>query len=133
MESVNKIICAVDFSPASLKAIEYAARIASYKNAYLFLLHVYPPALLITGKPIMKETEDRLNALCTLHDPLHWFIQPFLQIGDVSQTIVNCTDTMKADFIVMCCDNCLKNNGRIGSTATYVLEHSATPVILLKY
>src|ERR1044072_2017541 len=45
MVTITRILCPIDFSPASTRAADYAAKLASDPDARLMLLHVIPPLI----------------------------------------------------------------------------------------
>lgn len=138
MSETSKIICAVDFSTASMKTLGYAKDLARINNSCLYILHVfYYDALAATvyeDDTYYKEAEQKLKTLCLEHDPLHQYIQPLLEAGEVSPTIVRCAEEMKPDFMV------IGSHGHnimqelfLGSTAAYVMEHSKVPLLIIKH
>ena len=138
MSETSKIICAVDFSVASMKTLEYAKDLAHIKNSYLYLLHVFHydrlAATVHEDDTYYREAEGKLEALCLEHDPLGHYIQPLLEAGEVSPTIVRCAEEMKPDFMV------IGSHGHsviqqlfLGSTAAYIMEHSKVPLLIIKH
>lgn len=45
MIRINKILCPIDFFPAAIKAVEYAAGLAKNYGAKVHLLHVVTPVI----------------------------------------------------------------------------------------
>jgi nucleotide-binding universal stress UspA family protein len=45
MTKIKKILCPVDFYPASIQAVNYAARLAASNKARVYLLHVMAPVI----------------------------------------------------------------------------------------
>jgi len=45
MNKIKKILCPVDFFPASIRAVNYAARLAASYEAAVYLLHVVAPVI----------------------------------------------------------------------------------------
>ncbi len=137
MPETSKIICAVDFSAASMKTFEYAKDLARIKNSYLYILHVFHYDGLATSvyedDTYYQEAEQKLKALCLEHDPLHRYIQPLLEAGEVSPTIVRCAEEMQPDFMVIGSHGHNIIQELLGSTAAYVMEHSKVPLLIIKH
>ncbi|NHA03682.1 universal stress protein [Mucilaginibacter sp. HC2] len=137
MPETSKIICAVDFSAASMKTLEYAKDLASIKNACLYILHVFHyddlAATVYEDDTYYQEAEQKLKALCMEHDPLHRYIQPLLEAGEVSPTIVRCAEEMQPDFMVIGSHGHNIIQELLGSTAAYVMEHSRVPLLIIKH
>lgn len=137
MPKTGKIICAVDFSAASMKTLEYAKDLARIKNSYLYILHVFHydglAATVYEDNTYYKEAEQKLKALCLEHDPLHQYIQPFLEAGEVSPTIVKCAEEIQPDFMVIGSHGHNIIQELLGSTAAYVMEHNKVPLLIIKH
>jgi nucleotide-binding universal stress UspA family protein len=138
MPEVKKILCAVDFSAASLEAYAYAKDIACLKKAYLYVLHVYylDPNSLQAGVDERNYalTEVRLEQLIEESPEKDQIkIQSIMEKGNVARTIVRCAKELQADFLVM------GSRGKsgldkliLGSNAEYALEHCKTPILIIR-
>lgn len=137
MSETSKIICAVYFSAASMKTLEFAKDLARIKNSYLYILHVFHynglAGTVYEDDTYYKEAEQKLEALCLEHDPLHQYIQPLLEVGEVSPTIVRCAEEVKPDFMVIGSHGHNIIQKFLGSTAAYVMEHSKVPLLIIKH
>jgi len=138
----KRILCAVDFSKASVRALTHAVHLASLYGGRIHVLHVIPrivPSL--SGKPVktspwtgdeeaaakkalgrltMKATKDRIPLVTEI------------RIGDEDVQILDAARTMKADVIVM------GTHGRrgfkrwiLGSVAESMVRYSPVPLIVV--
>ena len=139
------IVCAVDFSPASVKALDYALSLAQELPARLLLLHVLDwPA----GRPIPrgfeleaiayrgKAEEDsraRLHALVP-DDARAWCeTEELVTAGRPHEDIVRLARDRDADLIVMGVHGrSAVNLALFGSTANQVVRHATCPVVTVR-
>ena len=108
----RRVLCAVDFSEASLRALEYAMAIAEESDADLTLLHVYsfPPDLLPDpaagaslaglGEP-MAAAKHRLEGLVPNGLRDYCVVDTVVQAGAVHSEILTAASALRADLIVM--------------------------------
>jgi nucleotide-binding universal stress UspA family protein len=139
------IVCAVDFSPASLRALDYALSLAQELPATLSLIHVFDwPA----GRPIprgveletvayrgkaQEDTRARLHALVP-DDARAWCeTEELVTVGRPHEEIVRHARERDADLIVM------GVHGRssldvalFGSTVNQVIRHASCPVVTVR-
>ena len=112
MIEFKQIICPVDFSESSVRALAYAAALARWYDAQLTVLHVVPtfeamqvrgdlvePIRVVTPMPreqVLDEMSRSLNlaALSSLATPI-------AESGDPQATIIEQALSKKADLIVM--------------------------------
>lgn len=137
----GRVVCAVDFSPCSLKALDYAASLAEQADANLTVLHVVEPiadyvAITVGGidNELMKTAADRhLHALVAerLKNAAH--VKPLLHTGKSAAEILDVAEKDAADLIV------LGVTGRsaadivwFGSTANHVVRRATCPVLTLR-
>jgi len=144
MITISKILCPVDFFPASDAAVNYAVGLAAIYDAEIHLLHVVSP--IATGGAyeyavdlgdIVKSMEEasmrELRKLASnitkpgLHVELH------VRVGDVYDEIKRTIAMEKPDLIVM------GTHGRnpidawfVGSTANHVVRRAPCPVLTVK-
>lgn len=104
------ILCPVDFSEHSLRAVEYAVNLAEETDAQLQLLHV------VTSSPEIKELESsfehvreqveaerlhRLNDLIPPAAPTYCTIQTAVRYGSAHRQILKVAGEQPSDLIVM--------------------------------
>lgn len=140
----RRVLCAVDFSDASLHALEYAMTIAEENDAVLTLLHVYPfPGDLLpplsdqaarAGLQSMMDAEKhRLEAL--VPDTLRRYcsVEPMVRPGVVDREIISAAAERTADIIVMG----VHGRGALdvmvfGSNTARVVRAATCPVLVVR-
>ncbi|MEW6322582.1 MAG: universal stress protein [Acidobacteriota bacterium] len=133
------ILCAVDFSPSSVRAAEFALSLAQESDARLLLLHVleWPDGWERTLPELRREREAearRLMAGLLPEEAAEWCRpDPIVAAGKASQEILRLAREHAADLIV------LGVHGRtavdlalFGSTAHAVLRESECPVLTVR-
>src|ERR1700757_3665434 len=105
MITVKKILCPVDFFPASDGAVNYAAGVAKNYGAGIHLLHVITPVAVgmyeyaIDTTEIMKSMEDNaaneLDRLVTRVKELGVCVESEIRFGDVYEEIKRAIDALK--------------------------------------
>ncbi len=107
----HRIVCAIDFSPASLKALQCAAALAESNRAQLFVVHALPldsvlgaGSLESTGKQ-GEETRAcwrrRLHEASTRNGPIATEVEERLLIGDPAGAILHLADEEQCDLTVV--------------------------------
>jgi nucleotide-binding universal stress UspA family protein len=136
----QRILCPVDFSNPSRRALHHAAALASRDGAVLHVLHValaVPPVplLMLAARPLAIDAAAGATAA------LQAFIaraalprEPIAMVreGAPAEVILACAASMAADLIVM------GSHGRdglghllFGSTAERVLHHAPCPTLIV--
>jgi nucleotide-binding universal stress UspA family protein len=143
--AIDRILCPVDFSDCSRRALEYAAAMARSYNARVTALHVFaevpvvgpvPPgfeggmavSLRNVDREAVAAAAERFVASVAASDvPIETRVVEALNAGNA---IAEHGDTLNADLIVM------GTHGRtgaarllLGSTAGHVLRHAGRPVM----
>jgi nucleotide-binding universal stress UspA family protein len=137
----TQIICPVDFSESSVRALAYATALARWYDAHLIVLHVVPtfepmqvrgdlgdPVRVVTPMPqeqVLAEMSRSLNlAAMSRH------ATPIAEAGDPQVTIIDQAISTKADLIVM------GTHGRrgfkrlfLGSVTEAILREAPCPVL----
>jgi len=144
--AINRILCAVDLSDHSRRALEYAVAIAAYYDARVTALHVFSAAPLVTSVPFGIDAMQVLSVQDVNREAVDAATQRF--VADVHATPlvdVRVIDGLKvadevlvqarlldADVIV------LGSHGRsgfeqllLGSTADRILRKSERPVLVV--
>jgi nucleotide-binding universal stress UspA family protein len=142
MIRIKKILCPVDFFPASVAAVKYAAGLAENYGAAIHLLHVVAPVAVsqydfqIDTTEILKSMETvskhEMKKLVARVRSAGVDAEAEVQIGDVYDEITRAIEIMKPDLVVM------GTHGRrgverffMGSTAEKLLRHSPVPMITI--
>ena len=145
----KRIVCAVDFSECSLRALEYAMSIAQEANALLTVLHVVEPVpnvpaddeSVLAGIKSVREyivaAEDQGRELLrrAIPDDVRAFcqVETVQTVGTPYREILRVATEQASDLIV------LGVHGRgvvdllfFGSTAQHVVRQAACPVLTLR-
>ena len=142
MITINKILCPVDFFPASDAAVKYAASLASNYDAKIHLLHVITPVLpsnfeyAISTVEILTELEKSARAemsiLAARTKDAGVPCDVEIRIGDVYDEIKTSIEFEKPELVVM------GTHGRrgverwfMGSTTEKLLRHSPVPLLTI--
>ena len=144
-EPFQSILCAVDFSPASTRALSHAVRLAAEAGRRLTLVHVFDwdedrllPEQFDPGTRQIREehraaTIERLRALVPEDVRVWCDCREMTATGRPYEELVRTAEAIDADLLVM------GAHGRrardlllFGSTATQVVRHATCPVLTLR-
>ncbi len=142
MITINRILCPVDFFPASGAAVTYAKNLASKYSARIHLLHVIAPVLPANHEfafdivEITKQLEEaartRMTALAERAKAAGVPCDIETRVGDVYDEIKKAIEAEKPEFVVM------GTHGRrgferwfMGSTTEKLLRHSPVPLLTI--
>jgi nucleotide-binding universal stress UspA family protein len=138
-----EVICAVDFSPASVAAAHAALGFIEGGAGRLTLVHVMPPwprGLVFAGGQALRylhEYEARAAAVAgrlmeILPDPERGdsTVEPLVVSGVPHQMILRAAREAKADLVVL--GHSAPGEPAAGSTAHAVLRRAACPVLLVR-
>jgi nucleotide-binding universal stress UspA family protein len=142
MVSIKKILCPVDFFPASDAAVDYAVGLAAAYDAEVHLLHVITPIAAgtyeyaIDTTDFMKDMEERsmeeMNRLAARLRASRIVVDSKVRTGDVYEEIKAALEDLKPDLIVM------GTHGRrgverwfMGSTTEKLLRHTPVPLVTI--
>jgi nucleotide-binding universal stress UspA family protein len=133
----KSILVPVDFDQSSLKALELAAKVANQNDGKVFVLHIVPFDIGVSGMPQYAELITRQEGLD--RDKLVPLAKQYLgdvpwevldDMGHPADVIVNVAQRLPADLIVMV------THGRRGlaplvegSIAEKVLRYTPCPVL----
>ena len=139
---IEKILVPLDFSPASMEALDHAVWLAKQFHAAIHLVHVYPPdeaSSAGAGHLLFKtaETIERLNEELTgihrKHAPTFSPENCHIQSGRPYEEIVRLAGKIDADLIA------LSTRGYsglkhllLGSTAERVVRNAPCPVLVTR-
>jgi nucleotide-binding universal stress UspA family protein len=144
MPQIQSILCPVDFSAGSERAVEQAAALAQLTGASLELLHVYPiPVLSLPEGQVTATPEYVARVLTIAQDELEKLSDPLiargirvkttLLDGQPIETIVRYAKESGASMLV------LGTHGRtgirhfaLGSTAERVVRLADVPVLTVR-
>src|SRR5215471_11254018 len=142
MISISKILCPVDFFPASGAAVNYAVGLAANYDARIHLLHVVAPLVptayeyAIDTTAIMdsieKNATEEMKTLAARAKEAGVCADMELRIGDVYDQIKECIEAEKPELVVM------GTHGRrgverwfMGSTTEKLMRHSPVPIVTI--
>jgi nucleotide-binding universal stress UspA family protein len=98
---VQCVICATDFSPASIHAVEFAVSLAEEYQAHLTVLHVLEGRLPTSFQFGVEFTERRLRQALPTEVDLRFKPELVVEMGSVADRIVNLTADLSGDIIIM--------------------------------
>lgn len=144
MTDITQILCAVDFSEGSNRAVEYARWLAQAAKAPIELLHVYQIQMLVLPEGVVTSNADAVADLTTraqealeayktqlLRDDVR--VTTRLCEGNPVQTILEEAERCGASILV------LGTHGRggfkrlvLGSVAEQVVRQATMPVLTVR-
>jgi nucleotide-binding universal stress UspA family protein len=140
---IARILVPLDFSPASMEALDYAVSLAKQFHAAIHLVHVYPPdeassvpgaahLLLQSGEAIERLNEE-LTGIHRKHVPTFCPDNCHIRSGRPYEQIVRLARELDADLIA------LSTRGHsglkhllLGSTAERVVRNAPCPVLVTR-
>jgi nucleotide-binding universal stress UspA family protein len=142
MIAINKILCPVDFFPASDAAVNYATGLARNYNARLHLLHVITPVVASAyeytfaptdlTKSLEKAAALEMDKLVNRVKAEGIAVDAEMPLGDVYDEIKNAIATQKPELVVV------GTHGRrgverwfMGSTTEKLMRHSPVPLVTI--
>ncbi len=144
MITFKKILCPIDYSDCSAKALRYAAGLALRDSARLYLMHVIDKRIYDYGGPIyeVRPSPDE-KTIAHLKEKLAESVpkeivgdidvETIITVGIPAQEIVNAADDNEVDVIVM------GTHGRtgithvvMGSVAENVVRKAICPVLTVR-
>ena len=137
----KRILCPVDFSPASLRAFDLAVQVAAMHGGRVHVLHVIPRIVaslmdipITTSRWAAAQEEKARHELPKLTERAHKHgisATTEIRIGDIDIQILKAAKETKGDLLAM------GTHGRrgferwaLGSVAERMLRHSPIPVLL---
>lgn len=139
---IAKILVPLDFSPASLEAIDYAVWMAKQFHAVIHLVHVHPPDeasaagaghLLFESAEAIERFNEELTGIHSKHVPTYRPENCHIRGGRPYQEIVRVAREIDTDLIV------LSTRGHsglkhllLGSTAERVVRNAPCPVLVAR-
>jgi len=145
MSEFSRILCPVDFSEFSVRALHYAVSLAQHYRAKLFVQHVvelwrYPSAGFSPGKyfdefsqRLLQKGEEKLQELLRTATDTEIQPEPVVQQGTAADSILAFATSRKTDLIVM------GTHGRrgfdrlmLGSVTERVIRKAPCPVLAVR-
>jgi nucleotide-binding universal stress UspA family protein len=141
--ALQRIVCPIDFSPASSRAIEYAASLANQADARLTVMHVIelpmdpvetaPPDVHEYRQQLVARARERLKEAISDHSRQTCEIDELLLVGRAYKEILRVAQDQFADLIVMG----VQGRGAVdlmffGSTTNHVVRQAACPVLTIR-
>jgi len=140
----TRILCAVDFSPASLVALAYAESLAEEADAHLRLIHALEPASVFEpvvmggpgGPPV--DAKVRETARAHLRDAVSQEARIYSQVtetvtvGKAYREILREAAEHRSDLIVIGAHGGGLGAGAFGSTTNHVVRDARCPVLSLR-
>ena len=142
MISINKILCPVDFFPASDAAVHYATSLAANYEAKVHLLHVVtpfvpmgyelPPDMTDVLESMKDAAARQMGAVAARVGIAGVPLETEIRVGDIYDEIKRALEAVKPDLVVM------GTHGRrgverwfMGSTTEKLLRHTPVPLLTI--
>lgn len=139
----RKIVCGIDFSPASMRALAFATSIAGEANAHLTAVHVIertplwplPASARDTEslrKPLEAAARQRLHA--AIAEDLRAFaaVEEIVTWGEAGKALLDVASGEQADLIAIGAHGGLAGTLGFGSTTHRIVRDAACPVVTLR-
>ncbi len=136
----KRILVPIDFDQSSFKALEIAKKLAQQNDGKVFILHIVPVEMDVSGMPqyvdLIKRQEDldreRLTAIAQEHlAEVKWEILD--EMGAPADVIVGVAAKLSVDLIAMVTHS-RRGLARLveGSIAEKVLRNAPCPVLAIR-
>src|SRR5271154_902916 len=136
----KKILAPADFDPSSLTALDLAAKVVKQTDGTVFVLHIVPVEMDVSGMPqyvdLIKRQEsldrEKLTAIAKQHlADVKWEILD--RMGEPAEVIATVAAKLPADLIVMVTHG-RRGLARLieGSIAEKVLRSAPCPVLSVR-
>jgi universal stress protein A len=134
----KRILCPIDFDDNSLKALDFAGRLASQNDAELYFLHVCSAVFVPLGGSVTDRVGAEQSARQKLEEVTAQHLsdlryQILITTGDAAERAIAVQSALDVDLIVM------GTHGRravprffLGSVAERVVREAACPVLTLR-
>jgi nucleotide-binding universal stress UspA family protein len=139
---IERILVPLDFSPASMEALDYAVWLAKQFRAAIHLVHVYPPDeasapggghLLLQSAEAIERLNEELTGIHQKHVPTFRPENCHVRGGRPYEEVVRLAREIDADLIVLATRGYsgLKHL-LLGSTAERVVRNAPCPVLVAR-
>ena len=142
-DKISKILCGVDGSPSSGKALNFAIDLARRYSAQLCIIHALPnylPALGMSDKSIQKEEEKfKIENTNYIQKFLNSFtvkkikLETIIDWGDPANILLDHAEDFDFDLIVIGAKgHSLLHHVLLGSTAEKILRHAPCSLLVVR-
>ena len=140
----RRILCAVDFSPSSLRALSFAESLAEEADARLCVIHIVEPPLLFEPVPMgasggaVSAAEVRADARRRLEEAISRDARVYSHVSEVVMSgkpyreILREATEQGSDLIVMGTHGGMLGALAFGSTTNHVVREATCPVLTLR-
>jgi nucleotide-binding universal stress UspA family protein len=136
----RRLLCGIDFSPASTRALAYATSLARQTGAHLTLIHVLGPQpllepMLAGGDGGMITPEERRQAVrARMHAtaPDDVAMSEVVAEGSPYRELLSRAEVEDSDLIVIGVHEGLADRLHLGSVANHVIRGATCPVLSLR-
>ena len=141
LDAMERIVCGIDFSASSLRALEYASSLAAQSGARVTVLHVLdvPPAgadlsgLAGFRAALFNDAHHRLDEAITIAVPQGVPTDSLLLAGKSYRELLRVAGEQDANLIVLGVQgHGIIDRAFFGSTADHVVREAACPVLTLR-
>jgi nucleotide-binding universal stress UspA family protein len=140
---LKKLLVPIDFSDASLKAIEYAVPFARHSGGTVHLIHVIERPIFLSDLPdinvanldanLVKDATAQLLSMANEEIEELIPVQPVVRIGQPFVEILAAAKALNIDLIIMATrGNTGLKHVILGSTAERVVRHAGCPVLVVR-
>jgi nucleotide-binding universal stress UspA family protein len=140
----RRILCAVDFSPSSLRALSFAESLAEESDAHLRLIHVVEPRSIfepvpmgasggaVSDEEVRIEARRRLDAAISREARVYSHVSEIVISGKPYREILREAAEQESDLIVMGAHGGGIGALGFGSTTNHVVREATSPVLTLR-
>lgn len=141
----GRILCAMDFSPAALRALDHAVDLARQSNGFLTVLHVveyYPEDVVaidtrfdVDGfrRELVRQAQQRLDDLVAGFSQTWVRIDAQVAVGRPYRRVLEQAKSTGADLVVVGAQgNAGLDLALFGSTAREVLRQASCPILVIR-
>ncbi len=129
---IKRVLCPVDFSSCSNRALEHARRFAESHDATLVVAHATPlRGYSMATNRVSSQPDSRLETMLIpdISKPIH----RVHLVGFAGEAIVDFADESEVDMIIMGTHGYSGfTRFLMGSVADYVLRHASCPVVVIR-
>lgn len=138
------VVCAVDFSPSSMRALEYAVSLAGKAGARVTALHVVElarvfeptvipvPDTMSYYERLAADARERLRRLIAAGTPADVYVEGVLARGKPYQEILRVATEQSADLIVLGAHGGIAGLMAFGSTVNQIVRQADCPVLTVR-
>ena len=138
---LKRVLCAVDFAPASLNALALAQSLAGEAGATLCVMHVLEPASVFepvaaggaaASADLRREARQRLERLIDGDTRAFTDVMEVVVAGKPYQEILRVAGEQHADLIVIGAHGGARGLPAFGSTTSHVVRAAQRPVLTVR-